>query len=300
MAFFNQFPMRVLFWNTGKRPVVDLLRNLSRRRDVDILVLAEVAAPIAEVVNQLNEGAEQTYFVAQERLPKSFNRPLHVLTRLNEDRVVAIRDSAGIAVKRVFPIIGLDFTIVAVHLRSKLYQSHQVDQALGAVSINADIEAIERDVGHRRTLVIGDFNMNPFEPGLVSFDCFHAVMSRRTAQRRSRKIDGRERFYFYNPMWNHFGDHPPNPPGSYYCAGSGRTEYFWHSFDQVLLRPDLLDCFRDDGLEVVTRIGDLSLVREDGSPDKTKGSDHLPLLLELSTQGGSQYGRTESVADTEG
>ena len=292
--------MRVLFWNTGKRPVVALLRDLSRRRDVDILVLAEVAFSMGEVVSQLNEDVERTYFLAQERLPRSFRRPLHILTRLGEDQVVAIRDSAGITAKRVFPILGLDFTIVAVHLRSKLYQSHRDDQTLGTVRVSADIEAIEREVGHRRTLVIGDFNMDPFEPGLVSFDCFHAVMSRRTAQRQSRTVEGRERFFFYNPMWNHFGDHPPNPPGSYYRAGSGRTEYFWHSFDQVLLRPDLLDHFQDDSLEVVTHVGDLSLVKENGAPDRTKGSDHLPLLFELSTERGFQYGRTESVAETQG
>ena len=243
---------------------------------------------------------EQTYSLAQERLPKPLRRPLHVLTRLREDRVVAIRDTPDIAVKRVFPIIGLDFTIVALHLRSKLHQSHDLDQALAAVGINAQIRAVEGTIGHRRTLVVGDFNMNPFEPGLVSFDCFHAVMSRTTAQRRSRKIGGQEHFFFYNPMWNHFGDHPPSPPGSYYRTGSGRTEYFWHSFDQVLLRPDLLDCFRDDGLEVVTRIGELSLVEENGIPDRTTGSDHLPLLLELSIERETEYGRTESVAEAEG
>ena len=189
----------------------------------------------------------------------------------------------GIAVKRVFPIIGLDFTIVALHLRSKLYQSNDMDQAFAAAAINEQIRAVEVTIGHRRTLVVGDFNMNPFEPGLVSFDCFHAVMSRTTAQRRSRKIDQQERFFFYNPMWNHFGDHP-SPPGSYYHPGSGQTEYFWHLFDQVLLRPDLLDYFRDDGLEVLTRIGELSLVKENGIPDLTTGSDHLPLLLELSIE----------------
>ena len=176
----------------------------------------------------------------------------------------------------------------------------QTDQALAAVGINAQIRTVEGTIGHRRTLVVGDFNMNPFEPGLVSFDCFHAVMSRTTAQRRSRKIGGQEHFFFYNPMWNHFGDHPPSPPGSYYRTGSGRTEYFWHSFDQVLLRPDLLDCFRDDGLEVVTRIGELSLVKENGIPDRTTGSDHLPLLLELSIERETEYGRTESVAEAEG
>lgn len=76
-----------------------------------------------------------------------------------------------------------------------------------------------------------------------------------------------------------------NPPGSYYRSGSGRTEYFWHSFDQVLLRSDLLDFFRDDSLEVVTRIGERSLVKESGLPDPNAGSDHLPLLIELSIEG---------------
>lgn len=291
--------MRILFWNTGNRPVIGLLRELSRLRDVDILVLAELAVPIEDVVNQLNESAEQGYFCAQERLPKSFRRPLHVLTRLHEDRVVALKDGAGITVKRVFPIVGPDFTIVAVHLRSKLFQP-QEDQVFRAASVNSDVEGIEAQVGHRRTLLIGDFNMNPFEQGLVSSDCFHAVMSRRTAQRQSRTIDGRERFFFYNPVWSLLGDHPPNPPGSYYRAGSGRTEYFWHSFDQVLLRPDLLDYFPDNGIEVLTRIGERTLLTRNGIPDANTGSDHLPLLLELSIQRGSQHGHTKPVAETEG
>lgn len=276
-----------------------LLRDVSHLRDVDILVLAEIGTPVQDLVPLLNEGVEQAYFTGQERLPESFRRPLLVLARLGEDRVTALLDGAGVTVKRVFPIIGPDFTIVAVHLRSKLFQPPE-DQALGVVSINADIEAIEDHVGHRRTLVIGDFNMDPFERGLVSFDCFHAVMSRSTAQQRSRKVEGRERPFFYNPMWNHFGDHPPNPPGSFLRARSGRTEYFWHSFNQVLLRPDLLDFFEDEGLEVLTHIGEQSLVRRNGRPDPSTGSDHLPLLLELSIERGFPDGRTESVAEPEG
>ncbi len=291
--------MRILFWNTGKRPVIGLLRELSRLRDVDILVLAEMAVSMEDVVNRLNEGAEQCYFCAQERLPRSVRRPLHVLARLTEDRVLALQDGAGLTAKRVLPIIGPDFTIVAVHLRSKLFQSED-DQAFQAASVHSDIEAIEAQVGHRRTLLIGDFNMDPFEQGLISFDCFHAVMSRRTALRQSRTIDGRERFFFYNPMWNLLGDHPPSPPGSYYRAGSARTEYFWHSFNQALLRPDLLDYFRDTGIEVLTRIGERSLLTRNGIPDRNAGSDHLPLLLELSIQRGSQHGDTESVAASQG
>ncbi len=187
--------MRILFWNTGKRPVADLLRDISRRRELDVLVLAETADPIERLVSQLNRDAERVYFSAPDPLAKSVKRPLHILTRLPGDRVRAVQDSDGVMVRQVFPVIGPDFTIVAVHLRSKLFRD-QDDQVSGARYVNGDIEKAERQVGHRRTLVIGDFNMNPFERGLVNFDCFHAVMSRDTASRRSRRSDGRERCFF--------------------------------------------------------------------------------------------------------
>ena len=291
--------MRILFWNTGRRPVADLVRDLGRLRNVDVLVLAELVDPVRDVVSRLNRDAKQTYSSAQERLVESVKRPLHILTRLPQGRVQAIRDSAGVTVKRVFPVIGPDFVVVAVHLRSRLFGDPD-DQASEAMSINRDVETIEDQVGHRRTLVIGDFNMNPFERGLVSFDCFHAVMSRKTALRRSRRVGGQERRFFYNPMWSHFGDRSPGPPGSYYRRGSGRTEYFWHMFDQVLVRPDLLDYFPDDGPEVLTRIGGRSLLNDQGIPNPRAGSDHLPLFLELSIEKGALHGRTESVAQAEG
>ena len=92
---------------------------------------------------------------------------IHVLTRFPKGRIEALRDDAGVAVKRVRPIIGPDFTMVAAHLGSKRFRT-QEDQAFAAASINRDIEGIEHRVGHRRTMVIGDFNMSPFELGLVS------------------------------------------------------------------------------------------------------------------------------------
>ena len=291
--------MRILFWNTGRRPVVDLLREVSRHRELDVIVLAEAADPMERLVSQLNRDAERVYFSAPDPLAKSVKRPLRILTRLPGDRVRAVQDSDGVAVRRVFPFMGPDFTIVAVHLGSKLFRD-QDDQVSAAWYVNGDIERIECQLGHRRTLVIGDFNMSPFERGLVNFDCFHAVMSRDTARRGSRKSGGRERRFFYNPMWSHLGDRPPSPPGSYYRGGSGQTEYFWHLFDQVLLRPDLLDYFTDDGLEVLTWIGRHSLVNRHGFPDSEKGSDHLPLFIDLSIERGVLHGGIQPVAQVEG
>ena len=210
--------MRILFWNTGNRPVVDLLGDLGRLRNPDVIVLAETADPIRNVVSRLNKDARQVYSSAHDS-PASVRRPLHVLTRLPKGRIEALRDDAGVAVKRVRPIIGPDFTMVAVHLGSKLFRT-QEDQAFAAASINRDIEGIEHRVGHRRTMVIGDFNMSPFELGLVSSDCFHAVMSRQTAQRQSRRVDNHTRCFFYNPTWNHFCSISSRTTDSRFSPGS--------------------------------------------------------------------------------
>jgi len=53
-------------------------------------------------------------------------------------------------------------------------------------------------------------------------------------------------------------------------------------FDQVLIRPSLLDRFSNDSLEIVEEFGDYSLLSSDnGVPDKTRASDHLPILFGL-------------------
>jgi hypothetical protein len=123
--------------------------------------------------------------------------------------------------------------------------------------------------------------MNPFEPGVAAADAFHGVMSRRIAQKLVRTVKGEERRFFYNPMWTRFGDHALGPPGTYYYPSSGQVTFFWNMFDQVLLRPELLDCFRDEDLEVLTRAGSTDLLTPSATPDTDSASDHLPLLFQL-------------------
>ena len=64
----------------------------------------------------------------------------------------------------------------------------------------------EEQVGHTRTVIVGDFNMNPFEPGMAGILGFQAVMDRRIAQRITRTVDRKEYSFFYNPMWSRLGD----------------------------------------------------------------------------------------------
>lgn len=86
--------------------------------------------------------------------------------------------------------------------------------------------------------------------------------------------------YFYNPMWNLLGDDPPgSAPGTYYYRGRHSHELYWHMLDQVLVRPSLVERFDFEQLKIVTTVGGVRLTRTRGTPNRTRFSDHLPVVF---------------------
>lgn len=278
--------MRILFWNLGRRALSPLVAEAARELETDILILAESVEPIATLSAALNSGQHRPY-LDPPGVPSSLRRQLRILTRLPRTSVVPVADSDGISIRRVRPPIGLEFTLVAVHLRSKLHQT-EIEQTIAATRIRAEIESAELRVGDRRTVLVGDLNMNPFEAGMAAADTLHAVMSRGVALRDRRTVDKQSRTFFYNAMWSHFGDRTPGPSGTFYDAGSRQLEFFWHMFDQVLIRPSLLDFFDDRSVQIVSTVGRRSLLRPDGTPNSSIGSDHLPITFAIDIERGIQ------------
>jgi hypothetical protein len=119
--------------------------------------------------------------------------------------------------------------------------------------------------------------MNPFDPGVAG--ALHAVSSRAVARRGGHEIRGQWFPLFYNPMWGCFGDRTEGPPGSYYLHASKPLNYYWNLYDQVLLRPGLMDLLQE--VRVLEDDGQTSLLTRHGLPDGSAGSDHLPVLFRL-------------------
>ncbi|MDQ6827790.1 MAG: hypothetical protein M3081_02880 [Gemmatimonadota bacterium] len=269
--------MNFLFWNLNRRPLKDQLAAAVAELAVDVLILAENPVPSVELLTHLNRSLRPKF--AYPRIP--IDR-LTILARLPRRSLVPVLDSPGIAIRRLRAPLGPEILLVSVHLASKMYHS-DADQALFATRLMLMVEDAETQVGHTRTVIVGDLNMNPFESGVVGAGGFHAVGSRSVAARGSRVVQGEARQFFYNPMWSHFGDRPPSPPGTYYYSRATQVSYFWNMFDQVLIRPSLLDYFADEDLSIVTHVGGLSLLDGRGLPDTEIGSDHLPLFFRLHT-----------------
>lgn len=270
--------MNVLFWNLNRKDLLGELPALTRQYDVDILILAESVLSDVDVLTALNSGQKRKFL-----LPLNLCERLSIYTRFLRKSVIPVSDAGGIAIKHIVPPLGPDFILVAVHLSSKLHRS-EIDYTMLSVRLSEMICEAEQRVGHQRTVVVGDFNMNPFENGMVSADGLHAVMDRRIALKKERTVQGKARSFFYNPMWSRLGDLSNGPPGTYHYPNSGQACFFWNSFDQVLLRPSLLDFFSDQSLEVVTRFNGTNLLNESGQPNKQQFSDHLPIFINLSLE----------------
>lgn len=123
--------------------------------------------------------------------------------------------------------------------------------------------------------------MDPFEAGIAGVQGLHGVRTRALAEKGARTVDGEQYHFFYNPMWQHFTDTDTKAPGSYYYLSSRPVAYFWHLFDQVLIRPDLLQYFQNQQVRIIDHDGEQSLLTDRGLPDDTIASDHLPLLFQL-------------------
>jgi endonuclease/exonuclease/phosphatase family metal-dependent hydrolase len=266
---------KFLFWNINRKPLGDIVADLADTHGVDLVALAECSIEPATLLRKLNLDRTGGF-----QFPPSVSKGVMIFTRFSRGFLHRSFESERVSIRRLALPARSEVLIVAVHFPSKLYWSND-SQASECTELARQIDLEENKVGHQRTVLFGDFNMNPFEAGLVSAAGLNSVMSRRVAARLRRTVQGRQYRFFYNPMWGHLGDRSSDTAGSYYYDRAEHVNYFWNVFDQVLLRPELAEGFHSDQIRILTSVGERSLVRPDGRPDTSKASDHLPIIFEL-------------------
>lgn len=265
-----------LFWNLGRRPLERALADLAYEHAADVVILAESVTSSRTLLAELNRQVTGSYF----ETPVLGCTRLRVFVRFDPYHLTTIYEEDRLSIRSLHLPPANPILIAMLHLPSKRNWSTE-SQGAESQEVNRAIRTAEREVGHERTLVVGDLNMNPFEPGMVNANGFNGVMSRTIASKRYRRVL-RPYPYFYNPMWSLFGDASGGPPGTYYYANSEHHCLYWNMFDQVLVRPDLLDRFDNAHLSIPVTVGGKSLLTAAGIPNKQQASDHLPLVFRLS------------------
>jgi endonuclease/exonuclease/phosphatase family metal-dependent hydrolase len=266
-----------LFWNVMRKDLRTLIAEAVIEHDVDILLLAESGVSDADMTAALEATSGREYTALSQEADKIrlFTRlPITMWTRRQTDAL-----SARMAIWSVTVGKHPGILLATTHFVSK-NNALPGEQALLASELAKEINRVEEFVGHERTLVVGDLNMNPYELGVTGATALHAVMTTTIAERRHRVVQGRRYRFFYNPMWGFFGDRTEGPPGTYYHRSATVGDVYWHMLDQVLLRPALMHLLHD--LAILDTIEEECLLTQPaGLPRETVGSDHLPLAFRL-------------------
>ena len=268
--------LNVLFWNVQKKDLTAQIVNIARSKDVDILVLAENPVSSVQLIQALNTNGAY-YF---QNHPLSQCKKITIVTKFHYDSITPVEEDNRTTIRHVTLPMGGDFLLTALHLVDKgNFTSESQNEAASLVASQlVQVEAREQIDRH---IVVGDFNMNPFETGMIKVNGFHGTMSSEVAGRGFRTVQQREYPYFYNPTWSLFGDLNKDVSGTYYYLHAEHVCYEWNMFDQVLIRPSMVGNFVKGSLEIIQHDSVISLVTNRNVPNKTTYSDHLPLFFTL-------------------
>src|SRR5262249_17915255 len=161
------------FWNIREKPLLARVTRLVTRHAVDVVVLAECVAAPADVLGTLNAIGGSVWVRSNS---------------LNDRVLVFNREAAGAPIGRfngfnnglticeLRPPARPSLVLAALHFPSKHGWSEE-DQLSFAPLMAATVERIEDQIAVHRTVMVGDFNMNPFDPSMVSGFGFHALMT---------------------------------------------------------------------------------------------------------------------------
>lgn len=307
--------LKTLYWNVYQKldTLAPEIEKLAKAKNVDILVLAEICKNTDKkntdtLVQDIEKRTGLTYLRGTD--PES--AWLHTFYKKNQAFKIELLDTYSVPFRpsdianvttdeseyftgylnrferMLFFKITVNkksFLLVPLHFPSRMYCS--INKQLDLAELfKKQIEVTEHKE-KLRSIVFGDFNMNPFELGMINHKGFFALPS--------QELIGMNSFYeipyfsYYNPSWSKFGDHTTEnttvsrrPSGSYFFSSSSDINYYWYILDQVIIRKELITNFSLSSFEyIVGHQGGKEFIKADFTPDKSNFSDHLPIFFEL-------------------
>lgn len=192
--------MNCLFWNVNNREINNYLFDLIIENSLQLLVLAEYKDDWKALLRDLNLNSYNFYHhhkIGCERID--------IFSIFPPDKIRDLNEKWHYTIKQI-PHNSLNsINLVCVHLQSKMH-SNDLDQLNEVGHLIEDIMDVEKNKSeNENTIIVGDFNMNPYSIGILSAGGLHSYPTKFEAMKRARTINKREYKMFYNPMWNFIG-----------------------------------------------------------------------------------------------
>ena len=259
--------MNILFWNLKGNKNEKWIAEIIREKDVDIAVFAEYTTTVFEDVisNLENQYIQHDGNDGCDKISLLCKTNIQTIVRREQARYTLYSCVAN----------GNLYNIIGVHLPASP-NSDENDRKEVIRDIVDDICEQENELKCRETIVIGDFNCNPFDNEIIQKDSFNAVLYKSLIHQQETVIyHNKRKRRFYNPIL-HFISESTQTYGSFYYS-SGIAPLYWNSFDQVLVRKELVD--KICSLEYIKSVNNKNLLKE--VKPNSMISDHLPLLVNI-------------------
>ena len=266
---------RLIFWNVNNRDLTRLVCELARSTSADLVVLNENVVPSSETLAALRKDVSTDFFIPRATSEKRF----HCFSRSPQLDMSEVHAGTRTNVriwKRGMKKALLAF-VHGVDIRN--YDS-ETRQSF-AQSVADEMRFVIEQQNTRKVVVLGDFNMNPYDRGMNLAAGLNAMMTRACVATGNRQHIGKKYDFYYNPMWSLFGDNSDGPAGTVYDTGN-QGPYGWSILDQVVIHHSLVPAFSN--VSILTEAGTQSLMDENGRPDVIRASDHFPILTSFRSE----------------
>lgn len=262
---------RIIFWNVNNKDLTRLVCSLAIATTADVIVLNENSVPSADSLRDLRATVSPDFFI-----PTSTERRFHCFCRNPRLDMSEVHNGFRTSVRKLS--IGTHQMLLALVHGLDLRNNDSETRQSFAQSLSTEIRFVKDQQNVEKVLVLGDFNMNPYDRGMNLAAGLNAMMTKECVRRGVRRHLGEEYDFYYNPMWSLLGDLTNGPAGTVYDL-SNQGPYGWSMLDQVLVHHSIVNMF--EGVRILTSAGEHLIMDGNGRPDSNTASDHFPILVTL-------------------
>ena len=290
--------INILTWNVQKKYTAQLETALYEvTKTIDVIVLQEAGPILTKVLessfdeiidNKENEKNTLRIFIKKNTFD------------YNIEKIYKGEQSKLLFVPLIKKTNHFSVNIAGVHLHSKVGNGEDRERVRTRKNkiIIDKVKELEKNLENYKTILVGDFNQNPYDGDLVDFETIPSMQYTELINVLSdpnsifpdsiRKVD-----FWYNPMWNFIGDknqvnNENRKTGSYFLYSDSTTK-MWHLIDGFILRPATMKHIDINYAEsgIVDATNSVHFLK----PNKIKNkyslideqlSDHLPVKISLS------------------
>lgn len=265
---------RIVFWNVKKKELTSLVCSLTASTNADIVVLIENNISSEKTLQALRTNVSQDFYYPKvisesvQRFQCFCKRPELDLSETHDGSRTSVR-TLQIGQHKTLLVL-----VHGVDIRNYDAETRQAWAQLLA----EDLRFIQTEKKTNKLILLGDFNLNPFDRGMNLATGLNAMMTKACVKPGHRILFGKSYDLYYNPMWSLFGDNTDGPAGTIYDTSS-QGPYGWSMLDQVIIHYSIIGLFHR--VKILTEAGATPLMNKKGHPDTDNASDHFPILVDF-------------------